>query len=153
MNMIRGRNNLKGGNDMEDTKVCRVCKVERGISEFYKHKGSRDGRKHECKLCSCQYFRERRRRTGLHYVRSREEAFVGNYISNGIKSGKIERPTTCEMCGEKDVFCEAHHPDYDKPDVVVWGSRSCHRQLHSYYREYGTENTYWYYREKDNGKG
>jgi len=35
-------------------KICRVCKVEKQISEFYKHNGRKDGYRSECKPCHIQ---------------------------------------------------------------------------------------------------
>ncbi len=34
----------------------------------------------------------------------------------------------CAFCGGKDS--EAHHPDYDKPLLIVWLCRECHRKIH-----------------------
>jgi hypothetical protein len=34
----------------------------------------------------------------------------------------------CEDCGDPDT--EAHHPDYDRPMVVRWLCRKCHKAEH-----------------------
>lgn len=49
--------------------------------------------------------------------------------------GKILRPDFCPFCwpDEPTGRVEAHHPDYSKPFVVVWGCEGCHRRF-----EYGS---------------
>lgn len=52
-----------------------------------------------------------------------------NFIGNLIKSNRIIRPNYCSNC-ESSCFPEAHHPNYNKPNEVIWLCRSCHRKLH-----------------------
>lgn len=33
------------------TKMCRICGVEKPITEFYKHNHTKDGYRNECKEC------------------------------------------------------------------------------------------------------
>jgi len=40
------------------SKVCRVCGELKPLSEFYKHKGHKDGHVNECKSCRDKYFIE-----------------------------------------------------------------------------------------------
>jgi hypothetical protein len=40
-----------------------------------------------------------------------------------------DRPTVCTACGERPVE-EAHHPDYQQPDLRVWLCRPCHLAFH-----------------------
>ena len=44
---------------METTmKTCTKCKVEKPKTEFYKHKGAKDGLTYRCKSCACRNARE-----------------------------------------------------------------------------------------------
>ena len=52
-----------------------------------------------------------------------------NYINHLITAGKIERPKVCSNCGRQGMI-EAHHPNYDKPNEVIWWCRYCHMKLH-----------------------
>ena len=36
----------------EPTKICRVCKTEKPLSEFYRVTGGRDGHRNDCKSCN-----------------------------------------------------------------------------------------------------
>ena len=48
-----------------------------------------------------------------------------NVIHNGIRAGRIFRPGVCSRCGEI-ARIEGHHPDYTKPEEVIWLCRICH---------------------------
>jgi len=44
------------------------------------------------------------------------------------KALRYQKPSSCSVCGnEGDV--EAHHPDYAKPNHVVWVCRPCHAKI------------------------
>jgi hypothetical protein len=38
-------------------KVCIICKIEKPLSEFHKHKGRKDGYRERCKLCRSNQFK------------------------------------------------------------------------------------------------
>lgn len=44
--------------------------------------------------------------------------------------GAILRPVECADCGQQALL-EKHHPDYGKPDEVVWVCRPCHVKRHA----------------------
>jgi hypothetical protein len=50
-------------------------------------------------------------------------------LQKALKSGKVVRPDTCELCGG---ICKAegHHPDYSKRLDVMWLCRACHVYVH-----------------------
>ncbi|MCE5322128.1 HNH endonuclease [bacterium] len=57
---------------------------------------------------------------------------AGSLLAYAIKTGKIEKPETCEACG-KNVGAEniqGHHIDYEHPYEVKWLCGKCHRDLH-----------------------
>ena len=49
-------------------------------------------------------------------------------LRSGLKRGLIQ-PKPCEICSEPKA--EAHHPDYDRPLLVQWLCRRCHKQAHA----------------------
>lgn len=57
------------------------------------------------------------------------KAIANNLIRELIRVGKIGRPKYCSSC--KDI-CKifAHHPDYTKPNEIIWLCPSCHMKLH-----------------------
>lgn len=44
-----------------------------------------------------------------------------------IKKGELKRPYRCEECN-KYTHISAHHPDYDKPNLIQWLCSKCHSQ-------------------------
>lgn len=48
-------------------------------------------------------------------------------LRSGVKRGLVT-PQPCEVCGEPKA--EAHHPDYDRPLLVMWLCRPHHKALH-----------------------
>lgn len=50
-------------------------------------------------------------------------------INKRIKLGKIKRPSRCQYCGQP-ARTDGHHPDYRRPDLIVFLCRSCHMKAH-----------------------
>lgn len=49
-----------------------------------------------------------------------------------VKSGKIEKPNNCEICGtyfKEKKKIHGHHNDYNQPLKVVWCCNKCHCEL------------------------
>lgn len=46
------------------------------------------------------------------------------------KAGKIKTPKLCMHCGFKRKL-EMHHPDYNKPRLIIWLCKKCHEDVHS----------------------
>lgn len=86
----------------------------------------REGQRY-CKDCHASYMRLWR-----HYHPPNEEQRKKNncvsYANVYLRRGKIQRQP-CATCG--DPTSQMHHPDYDKPLLVVWLCRKCHLQLHA----------------------
>jgi ATPase subunit of ABC transporter with duplicated ATPase domains len=50
-------------------------------------------------------------------------------VLRAVKSGKIIKPSLCEIC-KRERFLEAHHIDYSKPLEVQWLCKECHENTH-----------------------
>jgi hypothetical protein len=53
-----------------------------------------------------------------------------------VKKGVLVRPKKCPKCGNREHI-EGHHWDYDKPLMVEWMCRKCHRGMHKILRKFG----------------
>lgn len=58
-------------------------------------------------------------------------------VDKAVRTGRMTRPETCEMCGEspppmKDgrSRIQGHHEDYTKPMEVQWLCQPCHHRVH-----------------------
>ena len=49
--------------------------------------------------------------------------------NNAIKRNKLVRPKKCPFCS-RNIFIEGHHPNYYKPNEIMWLCISCHKKLH-----------------------
>lgn len=67
--------------------------------------------------------RERRAQAGKQQYKAR------NFVSNGLRDGKIKKADNCFFCGASGKL-HAHHHDYSRPLDVFWLCPSCHGKLH-----------------------
>ncbi len=51
-------------------------------------------------------------------------------IDNKVNSGRMNKPTHCECCGNGPCITQGHHEDYSKPLDVLWLCDICHRKTH-----------------------
>lgn len=49
---------------------------------------------------------------------------------NAAQRGLIPKAGRCQQCAS-NTNLDAHHPDYNKPLVVVWLCRRCHQRHHN----------------------
>lgn len=70
-----------------------------------------------------------RRSTQAYKRRNPHKNRAHKRVYDAIKSGRLVRPTSCEICKEHGLI-HAHHDDYSKPLDVKFICRSCHVQLH-----------------------
>lgn len=54
---------------------------------------------------------------------------VQGFIRNEIDMGRIERSKSCSSCRSTRMI-EAHHPDYNRSNEIMWLCRNCHMKLH-----------------------
>jgi|APSaa5957512493_1039668.scaffolds.fasta_scaffold85882_2 hypothetical protein len=130
-------------------KTCFKCRVERPLSEFYKHKQMADGHLNKCKTCAKsdstnhrnnniesirEYDRKRGARQTPEYQQSKRAKHPHQYkaqsmVSNAIRDGKFKRDNACESCGS-GCRTHGHHDDYAYPLAVRWLCPACHHQWH-----------------------
>lgn len=85
-----------------------------------------DRRGRYCRSCHNAYMREWRKT----HPPTAEEMAKSNTRSKTrylIKKGMLKR-SACEVCAS--VTVQAHHPDYSKPELVVWLCPNHHHDLH-----------------------
>ena len=56
---------------------------------------------------------------------SRDKVLAHYAVARALRSGRLVRPDTCEICGRLGQV-EAHHPDYTRHLDVEWLCRICH---------------------------
>lgn len=54
-------------------------------------------------------------------------------VQKALRSGALVKPTECAWCGSSERPIQGHHPDYDRPLMVVWICVDCHRAHHRLY--------------------
>jgi hypothetical protein len=134
-------------------KKCFKCGKLKQLSDFYKHKGMKDGHVNKCKECNKndvaehrllnlnkirKYDRERGNRQRKTYTQEYRKKYPNKYrahtlVSNNKRRGNLhEQP--CEICGSTEKIV-AHHDDYAKPLNVRWMCQACHKQWHVIYGE------------------
>lgn len=125
-------------------KDCHTCKAAFGASTldglakfFYRNRTAKDGLTSWCKDC----VRERqhgRKRKPEHIKRRNAVIHRSNPIKTkaraklkyAVSSGKITRPSSCEICNSTEHI-HGHHDDYSKPLDVRWVCRKCHLAIHN----------------------
>lgn len=133
-------------------KKCFKCGAEKPLSEYYKHPKMADGHVNKCKECNKLDVRTHRkenesvreydrlrgnRQTKEDLARYRQENpnkyNAHRLISRLVKSGLIQKLTSCEICldqgGKKGLH--GHHDDYSKPETVRWLCAKCHHRWHA----------------------
>lgn len=134
-------------------KTCFKCGEKKPVSEFYAHKGMKDGRLNKCKECTKADNRSNQRKKKKYYRRYDKERqkrperklqqtesclrirakYPEKYkartaVSNALRDGRL-RKGPCALCGSKKRV-QGHHPDYSKPLEVTWLCEPCHKRHH-----------------------
>jgi hypothetical protein len=139
--------------------MCSKCKEDKSEDAFYPSQHRK-----WCKLCMKEYARNLKRNNPerarkwrqdsqrRYYERHKENVIsqvkewkkkhpeqsrARHKVERAIRSGKLVKPSICEMCGSSE-YIQASHPghDYKKALEVRWLCVSCHRKVD------GTKLTY-----------
>ena len=128
-------------------KTCFKCKIEKPLSDFYKHPRMGDGHLNKCKKCTkidvqknreanISYYREYDRGRGNRQNSEYHKEYRRRFPNKANASRKVAyhvmkgdlTAKPCEICGaEKTV---AHHDDYAKPLDVRWLCQAHHLEWH-----------------------
>lgn len=60
-------------------------------------------------------------------AKTKAAIYAHSRIAYLLRSGRLEKPETCETCGESRPL-EASHSDYSLPELVRWLCVPCHRR-------------------------
>ncbi len=128
---------------MTDPKKCCRCKGTNGpfrlVGRKYVRKDGTLYCQYLCRSCNTKWHREDRKKRGTEYTR---EIYKKTYLKNkekwiaraktnyAVKTGKLIKPTKCEVCELKKPL-QGHHPDYSKPLEVMWLCTGCHADVHA----------------------
>ena len=116
-----------------NTKVCSKCKRLLSLTEFHRHKRRSETHYSQCKQCKAEYKRKNRsklliaqkeRRRKDKTLPAKQKAW--NKVYYAVKTGKIDKPSHCSICGKQTDRVQAHHEDYNKPFDIVWCCQDCH---------------------------
>ena len=126
------------------TKICTKCKRELPVEQFQSDKSNEDGFYPSCKDCKKEYRRANKEKLLIaQYLRRSKDLTITperrawNALYYALKTGKIDKPEVCSVCGKpigKDKI-QGHHRDYSKPFEVVWCCQDCHVDLDKVRRE------------------
>ena len=53
-------------------------------------------------------------------------------VNNAVRDGRLDKPDSCSVCGDKHDWIHGHHDDYSKPLDVRWLCPPCHKEAHSF---------------------
>lgn len=132
-------------------KNCNKCWKTKEDSEFPIDPRLKSGRRSHCKECVAGYKKEYRKnnevvdRERQYYQNNKdavcarvkeyqqnnpEKAVAHSKISNGLKLGKIIKPSRCENCKEEKALDAHHHLGYAPENWynVRWLCRACHAE-------------------------
>lgn len=129
-------------------KTCNTCKLEKLQSEFRKDKSTKDGYRHNCKVCARTYHQSK---YITNYGEKTRERQRKAYTTVRAKLNEYKLGKACICCGEDEPAClDFHHLDPNEKDFTVtqsmnrkWESilaeiqkcvvlcANCHRKVHA----------------------
>ena len=131
-------------------KICKICKVNKDLSEYWKCSYRKEGYLGQCKDCDrlknrlyrernkekskekykryYQLHKEEIKKKRLDWYHSHKNKFSAHQkVKNALFRGDLIK-LSCQECGDKKSL--AHHPDYSKPLEVIWLCSKHHMRLH-----------------------
>lgn len=140
-------------------KRCLKCEAEKPLADFAITHSKKSGERRwpYCKPCEIARLADRREK-GLHLEKTRrhvakyrekypEKDLTNKIFGAAIRSGRIVRPESCEVCGQTPPrnrlgrsAVQGHHDDYSKPLEVRWFCQPCHIQHHRNLRNAASES-------------
>lgn len=69
------------------------------------------------------------------HVTAAENRLICQQVSRALRQGVLVKPKECSWCGNDQRPIHGHHPDYDRPLMVVWICADCHQEHHKLYRD------------------
>ena len=120
-------------------KICKKCKAEKPLNDFYRELLSRDGFAASCKKCKEERkdVRKRSAREKIYYQKNKNKKLAR--ILAKSKYGDVFNNLKCSVINCGDASNELHHLNYDFPlDVVALCSKH-HKWFHDLWKpNYGT---------------
>lgn len=104
--------------------VCGQCCIEFPIRPTDLKKQTTHFCSHKCQMIFYNKFR------GSQDVSKEKKLLAVGRVFEYLEKNPSARQSVCSLCNSTH-FVEAHHPDYDKWDEVVWVCRKCHKLIHS----------------------
>ena len=124
-------------------KPCIACRIEKPLSEFYKHSMMADGHLNKCKPCVRQAVRENREKKLDYYqaydrrryyaaghrgnateeakkrgqqrweARNQHKKRAHGAVAKAVRDGRLDKPERCERCGRKPPPRRLHAHHHD----------------------------------------
>ena len=69
------------------------------------------------------------------HVSPAENNRVCSQVKEALRKGILVKPSACAWCGCETQRIDGHHPDYDRPLMVVWLCVPCHKAHHRAYAD------------------
>lgn len=119
--------------------LCAKCNADKAESEFVKNKRRKSGLFPYCKVCHREGMRSYRVRVNeLDILRKRyandeeyRKKVKARALVNMRRTRAGRKQEQCFSCNTAGA--EAHHPDYDRPDFIIFLCKGCHAEEHSKY--------------------
>ena len=106
--------------------ICKPC-IRKGARETYRrHREDRLKKQRLKKEC----FRKNARNKYNEDPEYRKKVLARAKARYALKTGKIIKPSVCEVDGCNSTDIVIHHYDYDRPLDVMWVCFKCHHKIH-----------------------
>lgn len=122
-------------------KTCTACKQAKPLIDFHQHSQSKDKKQTQCKVCRSEKMKKYnktpeakavwRRASHNKRVRYKQKVKANMKISNAIHRGKLNKGECKLGIWNCKGRVEAHHPDYQCPEKVMWLCAKHHQMLHN----------------------